>query len=254
MSRVEVEVTDSDETTSRATLPYLSFATFKNFVDTLSNGRPLPPRIDRSLMLGMAGGTQTLLLGTLTTFGLISEDKDVSPRFLELVSMPEDQRPAMVAQMVRETYAAPLELAANHATADQLQESFRELTGYQGSTLRKSISFFLNMAKYADVPLSPYFKAPSQNRTTGTRTRPARRTKPAPVEELPTVGPAPTVGESQTIELASGGTVTVSCSTAFLSLSREDRQFVFGLVDRLIDYREQSLANPARVATDGTED
>ncbi|WP_282947173.1 DUF5343 domain-containing protein [Cellulomonas endometrii] len=225
-----------DTTAERTAVPYLSFATFKNFIDGLSTGRPLPPRIDRSLMVGMAGGTQTLLIGTLTVFNLITEDKDVTPLFVSLVSTPEDERPAIYADMLRETYGPQLALAADHATADQLQESFRALTDYQGSTLRKAISFFLNMAKYAGVQLSPYFKTPAQGRPTGARVR-ARRAKTV-IEPAGAPAAPQSAGESQTITLASGGSVTVSCSTAFLSLSREDRQFVFELVDRLTEYRE----------------
>lgn len=240
-------MTNTDDTTAqRSTVPYLSFATFKNFIDTLSTGRPLPPRIDRSLMLGMAGGTQTLLLGALTSFGLITNDKDVTARFIQLVSSAENERPALMAEMLREAYPDQLDLAAEHATAEQLQESFRVLTGYQGSTLRKAISFFLNMAKYCDIQLSPYFKAPAQRTATTGRARPGtRRSRPlnAPSEDG---APAPVnSGESQTITLASGGTVTVSCSTEFLALTREDRRFVFELVDRLIDYRDKQASAAA---------
>lgn len=236
--------TSDDTTTQRLALPYLSFATFRNFIDGLSTGRPLPPRIDRSLMLGMAGGTQTLMLSAMMFFRLITNDKDVTARFLQLVSSDENERPVLMASMMHEAYPDQLKLAAEHATAEQLQESVQSATGFQGSTLRKAISFFLSMAKYCDVPLSPYFKAPAQRPSTGPRSRTTtRRTRSALVPEH---APAPSsVGESQTITLASGGTVTVSCSTEFLALSREDRKFVFELVDRLIDYRDKQSPAPA---------
>lgn len=231
-------------------IPYLSFETFKNFVDGLSSGRPLPPRIDRSLMAGMAGGTQTLLLGALETFGLIGENKEVTPRFIELVRLSSDERPRYMAALVREHYADQMALAQEHATAEQLAESFRAMSGYQGSTLRKAITFFLNMARYAEVPLSPYFRAPRQ--TSPQRVRSPRRAVPREAvppqpEPTDTRGEATSTpsGETRSVSLRSGGTVTVSCSTTFLALTREDRMFVFDLVDRLLEYEEKSAAETA---------
>lgn len=236
-------MTDVDEGTGeRPAIPYLPFDTFRNFVDSLSGGRPLPPRIDRSLMAGMAGGTQTLLLGTLSTFGLIGDSREVLPPFMELVRADADQRQQIMARLLHDTYPDPLALARQHATADQLAECFRVLSGYQGSTLRKAITFFLNMAKYAQVELSPFFRAPAQN-ASGRKpaTRRARATTEATDASAEvastTVGSASPV-ESRSIELTSGGTITVSCSVSFLSLSRSDREFVFDVVDRLDAYRD----------------
>lgn len=233
----------------RPAIPYLPFDTFRNFIDGLS-GRPLPPRIDRSLMAGMAGGTQTLLLGALSAFGLIGDNREVRQPFAELVRAEPDQRQELMARLLRETYPEALALAERHATADQLAESFRATSGYQGSTLRKAITFFLNMAKYAQVEVSPFFRAPAQNNT-GRKTT-ARRTRAVPASEtapMPAAAPVTTAPvESLSLELGSGGTVTMSCSVSFLSLSRADREFVFDLVDRLDAYRE---ANPPSGPADG---
>lgn len=221
-------------------MPYLPFDTFKNFVDTLSGGRPLPPRIDRSLMSGMAGGTQTLLLGTLSTFGLIGDNRQVLPTFVELVRADEEGRRRVMAGLLNEIYPEAMKLAEDHATADQLAENFRVISGYQGSTLRKAITFFLNMAKYAQVELSPFFRAPAQN--TGGRRPAARRGRPvAPTPTSVTAGPTDATAsamESRSIGLVSGGSVVISCSVSFLSLSRDDRDFVFDLVDKLDAYRQ----------------
>jgi len=235
----------------RPAVPYLPFDTFKNFIEGLSGGRPLPPRIDRSLMAGMAGGTQTLLLGALSAFGLIGDNREVRQPFAELVRAEPDQRQELIARLLRETYPEALALAERHATADQLAENFRAMSGYQGSTLRKAITFFLNMAKYAQVEVSPFFRAPAQN-ITGRKTTP-RRTRAVPAHAIALESAAAAVTttapvESLSVELGSGGTVTVSCSVSFLSLSRADREFVFDLVDRLDAYRE---ANPATGPADG---
>lgn len=45
-------------------------------------------------------------------------------------------------------------------------------------------------------------------------------------------------GESRSVTLRSGGTLTISASTGFLSLSSADRKFVFGLIDSLEAYEK----------------
>jgi hypothetical protein len=243
----DLVIDDAAAERDRPAIPYLSFETFRNFIDSRA-GRPLPPRVDRSLMMGMAGGTQTHLLAALSTFGLINQQRQVTPRLVEAARLSDAQRPAFFAAMVHEVYPHQVALADAHATADQLAESFRELTGYQGSTLRKAITFFLNMARYAEVPLSPYFRAPAQATGSG-RPRAPKRSAPPPPRTTATFpaapGSAPIAGgaistaESRTVQLHSGGTVTVACSTSFLSLSRQDRDFVFNLVDQLLEYQDR---------------
>jgi hypothetical protein len=46
----------------------------------------------------------------------------------------------------------------------------------------------------------------------------------------------PIIGESLTVDLKSGGTLTVSASTSFFKMSAEDRTFVFGIIDQLQHY------------------
>jgi hypothetical protein len=40
--------------------------------------------------------------------------------------------------------------------------------------------------------------------------------------------------------LRSGGTLTLSASTKFMALSPSDRNFVFGLIDKLDEYEKES--------------
>ena len=67
------------------------------------------------------------------------------------------------------------------------------------------------------------------------RARPTRPQVPPPVQPQVTGG-----GESKTVRLASGGTLTLAATTAFLSLSQSDRAFVFELIDKLIEYETKN--------------
>lgn len=219
----------ADEQDDAFTYPYISFATFKNFMLGLDPDA-LPPRIDRSLMVGMAGGTQTHLLQALRSFTLIGEGNQVREPFIRMAGGEAAFADAMRA-ILRHFYAAQVELAEQQATTAQLIESF-EPSGYSGSTLRKAMTFFLHAARDCGMPLSPHFRAPSVS--TGTRPRRAAKAKPKPPP--PAAAAETPAAESHSIRLRSGGVVTLSCSTEFLALTREDRDFLFGLVDALRDY------------------
>ncbi len=235
------------EEPDRSVVPYLPFETLRAFVARLGGGRPLPARIDRSLMAGIAGGTQTQLLGALVSLGLVGDQREVLPALVVLVNASDEDRPAAYAQLVRAYYREQLELSDRQGTGEQLVESFRGLSGYTGSTLRKAVTFFINMARYSDIPLSPYFKPPPQNaQPIRARARRIAAAPPAPVTVAdPGAAGHQAAAETLTIELESGGTLTLSCSASFLSLSRADRQFVFGLVDNLADYGDSTVAQPA---------
>src|SRR6266700_3864540 len=56
--------------------PYLSFATFWSFLDTML-AQPLPPKIDRSMMRSKSGSDQVSLTAAMKAFGLIGDNQEV---------------------------------------------------------------------------------------------------------------------------------------------------------------------------------
>lgn len=235
------------------TPPYMSFETFRHFVLRL-NSQAMPPRIDRSMMVGMAGGTQTALIQLLKQFELIGESNEVKRQLIELCA-DEDSFAEGLRSILNRYYVDQVELGRSQGTPGQLAESFAP-SGYSGSTLRKAVTFFLHAAKAAELPLSPHFRPPKASPTPNRarRTKTSRPVDPAP---SPSTGQSAPAAESHTIELASGGTVTVSCSTSFLALSRHDRDFLFELVDRLKDYAVAGAGlqnqTPKEVLRDGPD-
>jgi hypothetical protein len=65
------------------------------------------------------------------------------------------------------------ELDLKNASAGQLTEKFRTL-GISGSTLTKTIAFFLMAAKECGIPVSPHVKPPPAPKSNGTSTRKAK--------------------------------------------------------------------------------
>lgn len=70
------------------------------------------------------------------------------------------------------------------------------------------------------------------------------KAKPDPLTDIPPkIDPGVGAGESRTVTLRSGGTLTISASAGWLSLSADDRKFVFGLIDELTAYEKKSATD-----------
>lgn len=230
-----------DETDQTFKPPYMSFQTLWSYLDELG-GKDLPPRIDRSLMSTKSGTDQANLLSAFTTFGLVGEGQRVQPPLVALTSKDPADRKAALAALVRTYYPKQLEVSEANGTEQQLSESFKESFKLEAAeTRRKCITFFLHALRTAELPVSQHFpKIRSGSGAPGVP-RPAKKatSRKATVSKTTTektdTDPAGD-GDTHTVELASGGRVTMSVSVSLWSLSKDDRNFVLALVDSLRDY------------------
>jgi hypothetical protein len=97
--------------------------------------------------------------------------------------------------------------------------------GLSGATHNKALSFFLQAAQFAGMPLSVLLKAKTRTAAFGHK----RAAPAAAATETP-------AALSKTVRLRSGGTLTVTASLDLFSLGGEDRKLVFDLIDRLQEY------------------
>jgi hypothetical protein len=237
--------------------PYLPFQTFWSFIgDLLAN--PLPPRIDRSLMTSKSGTDQVHLTAALKAFGLVDANQAVTG-LRDLEGADEAARAGWLAEQIRKHYPAQIKVSEENGTEQQLKESFRVGSGTTDSadTLRKSIRFFLHAAREAGIPLSPHFPATRGGSGAPGAPKPKRsasKRKPGASQprENGTSTPASKDGDKYSVDLASGGSVSVVVSVNLFSLSKEDRKFVIDLVDALKDYDGGSPSTDK--AASGTED
>jgi hypothetical protein len=222
--------------------PYMSFQTFWNFISELAT-KPLPPRIDRSLMASKSGTDQFNLNLALTSFGLIDEDSAVQPLLQELVAADEEQRKSILAKMVAASYIEPMRVSGDHGTTKDLEDAFRNSYPSIASadTRRKAITFFLHAARMSDIELSANFPktragsgAPGQSKP---RSRPKKR---APINtgsgqprETPAAGGAE---DDIVVNLRTGGTMRLSVDVSPITLRGFDRDFFFKAVDLLDGY------------------
>ena len=168
------------EAVERTLPPYVAYATFKNFVDSLKTSG-LPSRIDKSVMTNLAGGTQSQLIVALRWMGLIGGKND-NPLadFPPLVDAAmTDKWSESLAQLIKTAYADILaEVDLTTATPSQVFEAIKK-TGVDGATATKAVRFFLHAIKDAKIEHSPRLlqrkpRGPRRNGTT--RQRPERTT------------------------------------------------------------------------------
>ena len=159
--------------------PYGPFQTFRNFLEQLSSASVIPRRIDKSVTSNMSGGARSQLLVALRFFELVAgADDAVTDRLRNLAQQADEGRVQWAASELRSRYAGAFELSDSGGTNAQLREWFEETYGHGGTTAEKAIRFFMQMAHYANLELSPLFSLP--------RAGPARSRKkstPRPGEE-----------------------------------------------------------------------
>lgn len=220
--------------------PYMGFSSFKTALDQLSVV-PLN-RIDRSAFPGFAGSVQTQVLTTLRFLELISTDGKPLPRLHSVAVKDEGARKAALDPILRERYSKLFDLDLAKATPAQLAEEMAGFYGVAGETKEKAIRFFLSAVAYVGIPMSPLLmNAKGPNGPGGSR---KRKAKPKPdTPKLPDIVPLSHVtadGETHSVQLRSGGTLTLAVSTKFFKLAAVDRAFVFSLLDMLQEYEQAS--------------
>lgn len=176
--------------------PYVSWKTFDNFL--LGLRMNMPGRIDRSVLGGMSGATQSQLISALRFFGMITEHGTPTDKLRDLVKKEGQERKDTLGPLMDDAYrnVFPEDFDYQSGTYAQLSSVFAN-TGAQGETLRKAIGFYLSAGKAADLMLSPYFTVRGAR---GPRKRPAGRearasdweTEDEEGEELPPPPPAKT--------------------------------------------------------------
>jgi hypothetical protein len=221
--------------------PYIAHRTFTNFVNGLEQS--IPARIDKSIMRSLAGSTQGQLISALRYFKLIRADGTPEPALAALVASEGEERKKLIGEMVQRSYGFVFssDLNLHNATTSQVEELFTA-AGVTGETRRKAFSFFLALCKDGGIQLSSHIKPPKG--VVGTRRRNNRsgggEQPPAPpsVIETPATG-----GTSKTIQLKSGGQLSLSLSVNLFDLVGDERTFVFSLIDQIQDYERGPKAS-----------
>jgi len=147
--------------------PYVSYRTFRNFIDGLQLG--IPSRIDRSYWGDKySGSTGTQLMTALRFLGLIDSNGMPMTRLKQLVSAKGVQRTSILQQIAYIAFNFLSEGLLNPevATYAQLEEIFYNTYQMTGDVSRKCIKFFVSMENDAGVSLSPFITKRSRAKRT----------------------------------------------------------------------------------------
>jgi hypothetical protein len=244
---------DTESSTFRP--PYMSFQTFWNFIEELAS-KPLPPRVDRSLMQSKSGTDQANLTMALTSFGLTDSEGNVLSDLTELVAKTAEERKKSFAEMVDLYYEGPMRVSKENGTTAALNAAF--VSDYpsiaSADTRRKALTFFLHAARESGIELSPHFPqtrsgsgapgAPKQKRTTPRK--PKNHDGESASTGKNTTDQKPPSGHTNTVTLKSGGTVTLTYDVNLFDLDEDDESFVMGLVKKLRGYSNGTTGTKAK--------
>jgi hypothetical protein len=174
-------LSDGEDTGAATTPPYMSFPGMLSLLDRLQ-ADGCPQLFDRSFFGNQSGALIAQVRGGLRFFGLMDDDKRPTDALRTLVTADPDTRKATLRAMAQERYPEAIRLGEDNGTQAQLEESFK-VRGLTGSTQQKAITFYLALAEYTELPVSPFFK---QGRSTNGAARAqsgrkiVRRRKPTP--------------------------------------------------------------------------
>ena len=168
----------AEQTVTKAP-PYVSFLTFNTLLDWLRDLGTIPSQFDRSFWSQkFSGSSGAQLMTGLRFLGLL--DSDEPQERLELLAMArEGERKAQLAQLLRDAYGADFVDGLPRMTPKMVADRIASL-GATGATQRKAVSFFVNAAKAADVPMPGNIAKQARNKP-GTET--VRRPRRVPARQ-----------------------------------------------------------------------
>lgn len=232
------------EETKKSQVAYVAFKTFLNSIDSLGNG--LPSVIDRSVWSSLSNATLSQLLIAYRFLGLINREGIPTPD-LEKLATDKEHRKATLRRVLERSYPNLIKQNLTKMTINSFHAAMREY-GVEGETFKKASSFFLQAARYAELPLSDYVM--KETRSVSIRKRRTitnAKKKDLLVREIHGVAEenfAPS-GPTKKITLHGGIMLSLSAGADVFKMDAKDRQFVLKLLEEMETY-ESGLKSPKK--------
>ncbi len=238
MATQKVKV-DLQESSSKNAAAYLPFKTFLSAIEALEHG--IPKKIDRTIWRTQAYVVQTQIIMALRFLDLLDDEDTPTAKLHELVDKKDDRKKVLHNILV-DAYRRIVNLDLTKTTPKMLDDEM-EAYSVTGDTKKKAVRFFLQAAKYVDMPLHPLLKA--QTRTTGPRKK--RTPRPVLIGDMngaadPAYSPEARATSTTITHLSNGGRMVLLVYGDPFSLPGEERTMVFDLVDKL---KAHADAHPA---------
>ena len=219
----------------------------------------IPTQVDRSLWGSkFNGATGGQLMVGLRFIGLLNGETPTE-QLEDLARADAQKRKRLMQGILRNAYSADLIDNLVRSTPKMINDKLGDLGATDG-TRRKAFSFLVNAARDAELPMAPQVAKQARNkkpRAKGGKAGPKSPNAHQADTQKPPATPETEVAESQdtntrTLNLSSGGQVTLALSVDLFNLSDSDRAFALDLVDRMRAYKgHMTTPNPADREADG---
>ncbi|MDP8981909.1 MAG: DUF5343 domain-containing protein [Acidobacteriota bacterium] len=198
----------------------------------------VPDRIDSSVWPSFSGGMRSYLLASFKFLKLIDDAGKPTSDLVRLVGNPAERK-VLLRTIIQDAYGLTLDLTK--ASPRQLEEAFAEYR-ISGATHTKALTFFLQAARFCEIPLSSLLGRKIRSSRTTRRRREGGNGSTSETVPLVADGPescAPQ-GTTRSLALASGnGRITLTLTFDAFTISKEDRQFLFTLIDQISAYERK---------------
>jgi hypothetical protein len=239
---------------------YMPWGTFLNMLDALA--AQMPNRIDKSVFVGQSGGMKSQLINGFRFLGLIDDAGKPQPSLLAIAVKDELARKNGLRKLIEAKYAPLFALNLMKTTPKEFTETMQASYKNTGDSARKAMRFFLAAIEYLGIDVTPLLAKAAPRVAPGNGSAQRRRRSPArsrrqdeddegEEDESPDNAADLSTGTSRSIQLKSGGTLTLSASLDLFSLNPNDRTFVFSLIDKLDEYEK---ANPSDADEDADDE
>jgi len=241
----------------KLTPAYGSFKSFNTFFDARREDGHITTVVDRSLMSNFAGSTAGELLAGMKYLGMIDDKGAPTALYEQYVLSSDEARVPLLASAIRSAYPYIFETERfdiERATSQQVVELFRA-QGVSGSTLTRSMIFFLAAAKQAGIKVSPNIRPPAmtgKNSTNGKAKKETASAPPtAPLVAAAPLAQAPTDVQVFEIPIPIGRKVTISIPNQF---SAADWELFQTMLTAYVQHWKKQMADAQKSPTAEMED
>ena len=164
--------------------PYTAFQSVKTALTQFKeNGTPA--RVDRTVLPTFSGAVGSQVMQAFKFLKLVGPNNDTRDDLVALVeTVGTDEWTSALRNILKTSYGPLFAINLETASPSQFSEVFRREYPGADDVVRKSMTFFLNAAREAEIKISPYILRNKKPRSNGNKRRPTPR-----AEQQPTAAP-----------------------------------------------------------------
>ena len=156
---------------AKPTGPYTSFQSIMAVLkDLKTNGTP--NRIDRSVLTNFSGAVGSQIMTALRFLALTNDAGRPTQNMVDLVeSWGTEDWSSNLSKVIRSAYPPLFEIDLENASPKEFNDQFRVAYSGTEEVRRKSITFFINATREAEIPISSYILKNKKPRSAPTKKR-----------------------------------------------------------------------------------